>query len=86
MSQRNGYTISTDPARLDVDAIWLFVAPYWANQRNKETVEKSLHSLNFGMYLGAMLGWRGDYRSRHLAYLCDVYILEEHRGAGWESG
>ena len=84
--QRNGYTISTDPARLDVDAIFGYLSrSYWANQRNKETVEKSLqHSLNFGMYLGEQqVGLaRVITDLATFAYLCDVYVLEEHRGEG----
>ena len=84
--QRNGYTISTDPARLDVDAIFGYLSrSYWANQRNKETVEKSLqHSLNFGMYLGdQQVGLaRVITDLATFAYLCDVYVLEEHRGEG----
>ena len=84
--QRNGYTISTDPARLDVDAIFGYLSrSYWANQRNKETVEKSLqHSLNFGMYLGEQqVGLaRVITDLATFAYLCDVYVLEEHRGDG----
>jgi GNAT superfamily N-acetyltransferase len=84
--QRNGYTISTDPARLDVDAIFGYLSrSYWANQRNKETVEKSLqHSLNFGMYLGdQQVGLaRVITDLATFAYLCDVYVLEEHRGDG----
>ena len=84
--QRNGYTISTDPARLDVDAIFGYLSrSYWANQRTKETVEKSLqHSLNFGMYLGEQqVGLaRVITDLATFAYLCDVYVLEEHRGEG----
>ena len=84
--QRNGYTISTDPTRLDVDAIFGYLSrSYWANQRNKETVEKSLqHSLNFGMYLGEQqVGLaRVITDLATFAYLCDVYVLEEHRGEG----
>lgn len=84
--QRNGYTISTDPTRLDVDAIFGYLSrSYWANQRNKETVEKSLqHSLNFGMYLGEQqVGLaRVITDLATFAYLCDVYVLEEHRGDG----
>lgn len=84
--QRNGYAISTDPARLDPEAIFAYLSrSYWANQRAQETVEKSLqHSLNFGLYLGAaQVGLARvitDYAT--FAYLCDVYVLEEHQGGG----
>lgn len=83
---RNGYTLSTNPARLDADAIFAYLSrSYWANQRSKETVEKSLqHSLSFGLYFGdqqvGLARVISDYAT--FAYLCDVYVLEEHRGEG----
>jgi hypothetical protein len=49
------YEISTDPARLDLEAvIRLLRTTYWAAQRPREVIEKSIrHSLCFGIY------WRG---------------------------
>lgn len=87
---RGAYTISTDPARLDVDAIAAYLSrSYWANLRPREVVDLSLrHSLNFGLYY---TGAQGDHQVglarivtdyAVFAYLCDVYILEEHRGHG----
>jgi GNAT superfamily N-acetyltransferase len=83
----NTYTISTDPQKMDVDAIYTYLArSYWAEGRTKATVEKSLrHSLNFGVFAGtgAQVGFARiitDYAT--FAYLADVYILEEHRGKG----
>ena len=72
----NDYTISTDLHKMDVEAIYTYLArSYWAEGRTKATVEKSLrHSLNFGVFAGT------DYAT--FAYLADVYILEEHRGKG----
>lgn len=84
--QRNQYTLSTDPSRLDPDAIYAYLSrSYWANQRAKETVEKSLqHSLSFGLYCGdqqvGLARVITDYAT--FAYLCDVYVLEEHQGHG----
>jgi GNAT superfamily N-acetyltransferase len=96
---RGDYTISTDPTRLDADAIFGYLSrSYWASARPREVLDLSLlHSLNFGLYYagaemqaGAMKGEREeqvglarivtDYAT--FAYLCDVYILEEHRGDG----
>ncbi|MFN8444615.1 MAG: GNAT family N-acetyltransferase [Caldilineaceae bacterium] len=83
---RNHYTLSTDPSRLDPNAIFGYLSrSYWANQRTKETVEKSLqHSLNFGLYCGdqqvGLARVITDYAT--FAYLCDVYVLEEHQGHG----
>jgi GNAT superfamily N-acetyltransferase len=89
---RGAYTISTDPARLDVEAIAAYLSrSYWANMRPRQMVELSLrHSLNFGLYCTSDQGDGHhqvglarivtDYAV--FAYLCDVYILEEHRGRG----
>jgi GNAT superfamily N-acetyltransferase len=91
---RGDYTISTDPAHLDADAIADYLArSYWANLRPRAIIELSLrHSLNFGLYYtSAEAGNRNktqvglarvvtDYAT--YAYLCDVYLLEEHRGHG----
>lgn len=80
------YTISTDPARLDVEAIYGFLErSYWANTRQREITDLSLrHSLNFGIYHGsAQVGLARiitDYAT--FAYICDVFISEEHRGDG----
>jgi GNAT superfamily N-acetyltransferase len=97
--QRGDYLITTDPARLDVDAIHSYLSrSYWANTRTRDMVELSLrHSLNFGLYHapnahagehdggqgGAQVGLARivtDYAT--FAYLCDVYVLEDHRGQG----
>jgi GNAT superfamily N-acetyltransferase len=84
--QRGDYTISTDPARLDPDAIHGYlVRSYWAAGRPREQVVRSLaHSLCFGLYAAsAQVGLARvitDYAT--FAYLCDVFVLEEHRGRG----
>ena len=80
------YEISADPARLDVDAIHAFLSrSYWAEEIPKETVRASLaNSFCFGVYCGPkQVGFARiitDYVT--FAYLCDVYILAEHRGRG----
>ena len=82
------YEISTDPARLDVDAMHAFLArSYWSPGIPRDTVERAArHSLCFGLYEKA--GGRQVGLSRVVtdhatfAYLCDVYVLEEHRGRG----
>ena len=87
---RGDYTISTDPTRLDVDAVYGYLSrSYWATGRPREIQEAALrHSLNFGVYHSAAQGSAQvglarvitDYAT--FAYLCDVYILEEHQGNG----
>ena len=84
----NGYEISTDHARLDLRAIHAYlVRSYWSPEIPLEIVERAaLNSLCFGVYetaRGAQVGFTRvvtDYAT--FAYLCDVYVLEEHRGHG----
>jgi GNAT superfamily N-acetyltransferase len=84
---RDPYTISTDPARLDVRVIlnYLQNESYWARGRPREVIERSLrHSENFGVYRdGAQVGFARvvtDYAT--FAYLCDVFILPHEQGHG----
>ena len=49
----DGYELSTDPARLDVDQLhqWLSVDAYWALGRSRDAMETAIAtSLNFGVY------------------------------------
>jgi GNAT superfamily N-acetyltransferase len=84
--RREGYLVSTDPARLDAEAIHAFLrTSYWAPARSLEAVRRSLrHSLCFGLYRdGRQVGLARvvtDYAT--FAYLCDVYVLPEERGRG----
>jgi GNAT superfamily N-acetyltransferase len=85
---RNGFTISTDKARLDVPAIHDFLAhsSYWARNVPLSTVQKSIeNSLCFGIYDDGdrQVGFARvitDYAV--FAYLADVFILEAYRGRG----
>ena len=85
-TQRDHFTISTDPSRLDVDAIAdLLSRSYWANTRTREQIERTLsHSLVFGLYDGSrQIGLTrivSDYTV--FAYMCDVIIHEDYRGHG----
>ncbi len=85
--QFGDYTISTDKARLDLNLIQDFLnhSSYWAQDRSLVTIQKSIeHSLCFGVYLGdTQVGFARvvtDYAT--FAWLCDVFILEAHRGQG----
>ena len=83
---RGGYTISTDPARVDVDVVHGFLREsYWSPGIPRETVERAIAgSLNFGVYQGeAQVGFARvatDYAT--FGYVMDVFILPEHRGKG----
>ena len=83
---RGDYTISTDPARMNVDAIHAYLSrSYWAEGVPREIVERSLlGSLTFGLFhRGAQVGLARVVTDRAtFAYLCDVYVLEEHQRRG----
>ena len=84
--EREGFTISTDPNRLDMDAICAFLArAYWAQNRSRPVTEQAIrHSLCFGLYEGErQIGFTRvvtDYAT--FAWLCDVFVEEAHRGRG----
>lgn len=82
-----GYHISDDPSRIDRAAVKEFLArSYWASDRPQAIIERSLkNSLCIGVYTkeGQQVGLArviSDYAT--FAYLCDVYVLEAHRGRG----
>jgi ribosomal protein S18 acetylase RimI-like enzyme len=82
------YEISTDPARLDFNAIHAYLSrSYWSPGIPLATVEKAArNSLCFGVYemtTAAQVGFaRVVTDHTTFAYLCDVYVLEGHRGHG----
>lgn len=85
--QHGDYLISDDEARLDVDAIHAFLSRcHWAEGIDRETVARAVqNSLNLGIYdsAGRQVGLVRvitDYAT--FAYVCDVYVLEPHRGRG----
>jgi GNAT superfamily N-acetyltransferase len=81
------YTVSDDPARLDAGAIHSYLKrAYWSEEIPLEIVERALRaSLCIGAYdaNGAQVGLTrliSDYAT--FCYVCDVYVLEAHRGNG----
>jgi ribosomal protein S18 acetylase RimI-like enzyme len=83
---RDGCTVSTDPARFDLDAIHAFLSmSYWAEGIPRPLLERAIrHSLGFGLYeKERQIGFaRVITDGATFAYLCDVYVLPEHRGRG----
>ena len=83
---RDDFTISTDDERLDRAAIRDFLGgSYWAKGIPRDIVDRSINgSLNFGLYEGAdQVGFARIITDRAtFAYVCDVYVLESHRGRG----
>lgn len=85
--RRDGYVISTDPARLDRAVIWEFLRDsYWASGLTRETVERSVdHALSFGLFsdTGDQVGFaRAVTDYARFAWISDVFVLDAHRGAG----
>ena len=87
VSLPNGYVISDDHARLDMQLIHASLAGmYWAISRPRALTERSwANCLCFGIYApdGAQVGFGRlltDYTFR--AHLADVYILPVARGLG----
>jgi GNAT superfamily N-acetyltransferase len=84
--RRGDYLLSTDRERVQVQAVHAYLArSYWSAGIPIDVVEKGVrNSLCFGIYHGgAQVGFAriiSDLAT--FAYLADVYVLEEHRGAG----
>jgi GNAT superfamily N-acetyltransferase len=84
--RRDGYTISTDRERLDLDVIHGYLSrSYWAAGRSRARIAQAIaHSLPFGVYCGDRQIGFARVVTDHvvLAFLADVFVLEEHRGKG----
>ncbi|MBY5993266.1 GNAT family N-acetyltransferase [Ferrimonas balearica] len=84
---RGSYRISTDPQRLDRDAIHRFLSQeaYWCLGIPRRTLDTALdHSLCFGLYQDQHQVGFARLITDHatFAYLADVYLLPAHRGQG----
>ena len=84
--RRGDLTVTTDPARLDLDAICAFLArSYWAPKRSREVIARSLqHSIGFGVFAGdRQVGLARVITDRATyAYVSDVFVDEARRGTG----
>ena len=78
--------ITTDPSRLDLTAIHDFLSgSYWAQGIPRDVMERSIrHSICFGAFdRGRQVGFArviSDHAT--YAYVCDVFVLDSHRGRG----
>lgn len=85
-TRQDEYLISTDPKKLQPERVHAFLTTaYWSTGIPLAVVKKALsNSLCFGLYhKGEQVGLSRvvtDYST--FAYLCDVYVLEAHRGKG----
>ena len=85
--KRGNFILSTDPVKLDIPMIHDFLSnrSYWAKGVPYETVLASIKgALCFGLYFdGRQIGFaRAVTDHVTVAYLADVFILEEYRGEG----
>jgi GNAT superfamily N-acetyltransferase len=80
------YSVSADPARLQLDVIHGFLAQsYWARDIPREVVERSIAgSMAVGVFHGTtQVGFGRVITDRAtFAYVADVFVLEAHRGRG----
>jgi GNAT superfamily N-acetyltransferase len=85
-TRQDEYLISTDPKKLQPEKVHAFLTTaYWSAGIPLAVVKTALsNSLCFGLYhRGEQVGLSRvvtDYST--FAYLCDVYVLEAHRGKG----
>ena len=84
---KENYRLTTDAARFDMDVLFRFISEesYWARGMARETFERAVrHSLCFGLFDGErQIGFGrvvSDFAS--VAYLNDVFVLEDYRGRG----
>jgi GNAT superfamily N-acetyltransferase len=88
-----GFELDDDRARIDVDAVHLFISTesYWGLGRERETVLLAIEGSArvLGLYhedrsgIGRQVGFaRAVSDGVSLAYLADVYVLEPFRGRG----
>jgi len=86
MQAPDGYEISTERSRLDIELIHRFLSSsYWAQGIPRQVVEKSVqNSLCFGVYFGAQqVGFaRVVSDCATIGYVADVFVVPDHRGGG----
>jgi RimJ/RimL family protein N-acetyltransferase/GNAT superfamily N-acetyltransferase len=82
------YEIDDDPGRIDLDAAVAFLTTqaYWGRWRGADDIKGQISQAwrVVGGYdrSGAMVGFARAFSDGGNAYLADVYVLGEHRGAG----
>jgi GNAT superfamily N-acetyltransferase len=89
--------MTTDPARVGVDLVhrWLSEQSYWAKGRDRALVERSIAgSHNYSVFDDAPHDDSGYDDARQAAFaravtdgatfawICDVFVAEQHRGKG----
>lgn len=85
--ERDGYLLTTDPGRVDVDRLhrWLSQDAYWALDRTREVVLLTLQGSRSYAVLrdGELVAFaRVVTDGATFAWVCDVYVDPAHRGHG----
>ena len=84
--RRGGFTVSTDPALLDVGLVHGFLTEsYWSPGIPIDVVERAIDgSIPFGLYRGVeQIGFARVITDRAtFAYIADVFVLASRRGSG----
>jgi GNAT superfamily N-acetyltransferase len=84
------YELDDNPGRVDIDVVWQFMSTqaYWGRWRDRDMVERQLDGAwrVVGAYrtdTAAMIGFaRAVSDGVGLAYLADVFVVDEARGHG----
>jgi len=84
---REGYVLTSDSGRVDVARVhgWLSKESYWAKGREREVVERSIAgSRPYSVHAeGQQVAFaRVVTDGATFAWICDVFVGEEHRGLG----
>ena len=85
---RDHFTISSDPQKTDVEAVTNFLkTSYWASHVPRDHIIASIKSsLVYNLIddrLGQQVGFARVVTDHvRLAYMCDVFILDDHQGQG----
>jgi len=89
LTREDGYELSSDPRRLDVDRVhhWLSTDAYWALGRPREVLRQAIDgSWVYGVYAPGDRGQVGFARvitdGATFGWLCDVYVDRADRGRG----
>ena len=81
-----GLTLTTDPARIDAAAAHAYLrGSYWSEGVSLQIVERAIAGSICAAALegGRQVGFARAVTDRAtFAYLCDVYVLDSHRGRG----
>ncbi len=84
----SAFTVSSDRVAMDDGVIYHYLSEvsYWARGVSRDKVVKSLdNSLCFGGFVdGQQVAFARVVSDRTtFAYLCDVFVLDEHQGQGY---